>query len=338
MSDSKRLLHLVQSFFQDHLAAQRALSPNTILAYRDALKLFLSFVSKCTGKETAQLRMEDLQAERVLAFLEDIELTRRNRVVTRNLRLTALRTFFHYLISEDTLRAGQYQKIVAIPLKRAPRILMAYLEISEVRAVLAAIDRHRPSGRRDYALLNFLYNTGARVQEVIDLKVESIRLAPPPIAMVTGKGGKTRVVPLWPETASLLEAYLEERGVQGHSNARVFVNARGETLTRFGIRYILRTRVEAAYPDCADLVRKRVSPHTFRHSTAMHLLQSGVDLVVIQNWLGHVQLATTHAYVEIDLEMKRKALSACPALGETTGGLQQVLEKNKDVIRWLESL
>jgi site-specific recombinase XerD len=338
MSDAKQLLHLVQSFFQDYLAGQRALSPNTILAYRDALKLFLSFVARCTGRQTARLRMDDLQADRVLAFLEDVEATRHNRVVTRNLRLAALRTFFHYLISEDTVRVGQYQKIVAIPLKRAPRVMMAYLEIGEVRAVLDAIDRRRPSGRRDYTMFNFLYNTGARVQEVIDLKVGAIRLAPPPIAILTGKGGKTRVVPLWPETATLLDDHLKERGVQQQSAARVFINARGEPLTRFGVRYILRTRLAAAKQNCPTLIQKRVSPHTFRHSTAMHLLQSGVDLAVIQNWLGHVQLATTHAYVEINLEMKRKALSACAAPGGITGGLQQIVEKNQDVIRWLESL
>jgi len=338
MSESKQFLHLVQSFFQDYLAAQRALSPNTILAYRDALKLFLSFAAKCTGKQTSRLRMEDLQADKVLAFLEDIEASRHNRVVTRNLRLAALRTFFHYLISEDTVRAGQYQKIVAIPLKRAPRVMMGYLEVGEIRAVLDAIDRRRPSGRRDYALINFLYNTGARVQEVIDLKVGGIRLVPPPVAIVTGKGGKTRVVPLWSETVVLLDAYLKERGVQQNSEARLFINARGEPLTRFGIRYILRTRLATASQNCPNLARKRVSPHTLRHSTAMHMLQSGVDLVVIQNWLGHVQLATTHAYVEIDLEMKRKALSACAAPGETAEGLPQIIEKNQDVIRWLESL
>ena len=201
----------------------------------------------------------------------------------------------HPIRSEDTVRAGQYEKIVAIPLKRTPRVMLGYLEIGEVRAVLDAIDRRRPSGRRDYTMFNFLYNTGARVQEVIDLQVGAIRLAPPLIAILTGKGGKTRVVPLWPETATLLDDHLKERGVQQQSAARVFVNARGEPLTRFGVRYLLRTRLAAAKQNCPTLIQKRVSPHTFRHSTAMHLLPSGVDLAVIQNWLGHVQLATTHA-------------------------------------------
>jgi site-specific recombinase XerD len=171
MTDSKVLLHLVQDFFQDYLSSQRALSQNTILAYRDALKLFLSFLAVNTNKQTARLRMDDLKAEQVLAFLDDVEVARHNSTATRNLRLAALRTFFHYLISVDTVRAGQYQKIIAIPLKRSPRSVMGYLETGEVQAILDSIDRNEASGRRDYALLSFFYNTGARVQEVVDLKV-----------------------------------------------------------------------------------------------------------------------------------------------------------------------
>src|SRR5450432_4689101 len=338
MNDSKALLQLVQSFFQDYLAGQRALSPNTILAYRDALKLFLSFLAANTKKPTARLQMADLHAEHVLAFLDDVERTRHNSTATRNLRLAALRTFFQYLISEDTVRSGQYQKIVAIPLKRAPRPVMGYLETGEVQAILDSIDRGRAAGRRDYALFNFLYNTGARVQEVIDLKVGSIRFAAPAIATLVGKGSKTRVVPLWPATATLLDDHLKERGVARQTDARLFVNARGQPLTRFGIRYILRTRLATASSKCTALAQKRVSPHTFRHATAMHLLQSGVDLTVIQRWLGHVQLATTHAYVEIDLEMKRKALSACAPPEGTTDSLRKIVDANQDVIRWLESL
>jgi site-specific recombinase XerD len=338
MNDSKVLLQLVQSFFQDYLAGQRGLSPNTILAYRDALKLFLSFLAANTKKPTARLQMVDLHAEHVLAFLDDVERTRHNSTATRNLRLAALRTFFQYLISEDTVRSGQYQKIVAIPLKRAPRPVMGYLETGEVQAILDSIDRGRASGRRDYALVNFLYNTGARVQEVIDLKVGSIRFATPPIATLVGKGSKTRVVPLWPETATLLEDHLKERGVARQPDARLFVNARGQPLTRFGVRYILRTHLANASSTCTVLGQKRVSPHTFRHATAMHLLQSGVDLTVIQRWLGHVQLATTHAYLEIDLEMKRKALLACTPPEGTAASLREIIDANQDVIRWLESL
>lgn len=338
MSESKALLSLVQAFFQEYLAGQRGVSNNTILAYRDALKLFLSFLASSTGKPAARLQMDDLQVEQVLKFLDDTEQKRKNRRATRNLRLTALRTFFHYLISEDTMRSGQYQKIVAIPLKRAPRSVMGYLDVPEVQAILNSIDRNRLSGRRDYALFNFLYNTGARVQEAADLKVGALRFTPPPIVTITGKGSKTRIVPLWQSTATLLLEHVKERGAEGHLDARLFVNARGGPLTRFGIHHIVRTRLAAAKTGCASIVAKRVSPHTFRHSTAMHLLQSGVDLTVIQRWLGHVQLATTHGYVEIDLEMKRKALAACASPDEPRNSLQRVINSNQDVIRWLESL
>ena len=338
MSEPKALLPLVQTFFQDYLAGQRGVSNNTVLAYRDALKLFLSFLVASTGKQAARLQLNDLQAEQVLAFLDDTEQRRKNRTATRNLRLTALRTFFHYLISEDTLRSGQYQRIVAIPLKRAPRSVMGYLDVSEVQAILDSIDRSSRSGRRDYAMFSFLYNTGARVQEAIDVTVGSIRFGSPPIVTITGKGSKTRIVPLWQSTATLLLEHIKERAVDKQPDSRLFVNARGGPLTRFGVRHILRKRLAGAKSTCTSIGGKRVSPHTVRHSTAMHLLQSGVDLTVIQRWLGHVQLATTHGYVEIDMEMKRKALAACTPPCEPADGLQRVMDSNQDVIRWLESL
>ncbi len=338
MSDSKALLPLVQAFFQDYLAGQRGLSFNTILAYRDALKLFLAFLASTYRKPAARLRPDDLQAEQVLAFLDEVEQKRQNCTATRNLRLAALRTFVQYLISEDTIRAGQYQRIIAIPPKRNPRPVMGYLEAAEVQAILNSINRDHASGRRDYALFSFLYNTGARVQEVVDVTVGAVRFNAPPIATLTGKGSKTRIVPLWQTTATIVLTYLRERKVDKQPGAHVFVNSRGEPLTRFGVSHILRTRLAAAASSCASLIGKRVSPHTFRHSTAMHLLQSGVDLTVIQRWLGHVQLATTHTYVEIDLEMKRKALAACTPPDDTNADLQRILEKNQDVIGWLESL
>jgi integrase/recombinase XerD len=338
MSDSKDLLPLVQAFFQDYLAGQRGLRPNTILAYRDALKLFLSFLALSTGKHTARLRLTDLESEHVLAFLEDIEVNRKNRTSTRNLRLSALRTFFQYLISADTVRSGQYHKIVAIPLKRTPRPMMGYLDAEEVQTLLNSLSRDNPLGRRDYAMFSFFYNTGARVQEVVDVTVGAMRFSAPPIATLTGKGSKTRIVPLWEDTATILLDHLKERGVDKQPSARLFVNARGEPLTRFGVHHILRKRLIGARSACTSISAKRVSPHTFRHSTAMHMLQSGVDLTVIQRWLGHVQLATTHAYVEIDLEMKRKALAACSPPDHELSALQQVMDANRDVIRWLESL
>lgn len=337
MKPANPLLHYVQSFFQQHLSAHRNLSPNTVAAYRDTLKLFLSFVTRQTGKPATKLVLEDLQGEVVLAFLEDLEVTRHNCVGSRNLRLAALRTFFRFLVTQDPLRAGQYQRVVAIPIKKTSRSVMEYLEINEVKAVLAAIDRTRASGRRDYALVSLLYNTGSRVQEICDLTVGNLRLDTPPIVTVTGKGCKTRHVPLWPDTARLLRDFLAERQVSDASSAPLFVNARDEPLTRFGVRHIIQQRIQQAAQTCPSLARKRISPHTFRHTTAMHLLQSGVDLAVIKSWLGHVNLETTHAYIEIDLDMKRKALAACVP-PDNPEKLRHLIKQNTDVISWLESL
>lgn len=336
MKNPNPLMHYVQSYFQSYLSAHRGLSPNTILAYRDALKLFLAFCAKQQHRETLRLSLDDLTAEAILAFLQDLE-SAQNSVVTRNHRLAALRSFFRYLVVQDPPRAHQYQRIVSIPLKRGPRPMLPYLETQEVKAILERISGGKPSDQRDQALFRFLYNTGARVQEVVDLTVGSVRFTTPLIATLVGKGRKTRQVPLWQETVELLQNYLTERGVLHNPQAPLFTNRRGMPVSRFGIHHILRTRVSAAIPYCPSLRDKRISPHTFRHTTAMHLLQSGVDLTLIQNWLGHMQLATTHTYVEIDLEMKRKALSACAPLG---GGksLRQLVHKNRDVIAWLEAL
>jgi len=331
---SKQLMHYVQRFFQDYLRAHRGLSNNTIFAYRDAIKLYLIFLSKHIRSHITKLSLDNLSVETVLAFLSDVEETRRCTVTTRNLRLSALRTFFGYLVSQDTLHASQYQRVISIPIKRSSRRMMEYLEVGEVRAIMDCIDRSKAIGRRDYALLNFLYNTGARVQEACDLCIEHIWFDTPPLVTITGKGRKTRQVPLWPETAKLLKSYIAECKA---SRNNVFLNARGQPLSRFGIRHILQTRIAAAVKHCPSLSKKKVGPHTFRHTTAMHLLQSGVELTVIKNWLGHVNLETTHAYVEIDLDMKRKALSSCAPACKIEN-LRYLIKQNNDIISWLESL
>ena len=337
MNPSKALLHHVQYFFQRYLSQERGLSPNTILAYRDALKLFLVFAATFRSKSVPRLALEDLDADTVLAFLKEIECTRKNSAVTRNLRLAPLKTFFSYLITQDTFRVGQYQKIISIPLKRTSKPLMGYLEIKEMKAIFHSMDQETSSGQRDYVLLKFLYNTGARVQEACDLSVKAFQLQDPPWVMITGKGRKIRQVPLWPDTAALLKAYFVNRAILDKPEAKVFVNAWGESLTRSGIQHIIRTRITRVASQCPSLAAKKISPHTFRHTTAMHLLQSGVDLTVIKSWLGHVNLSTTHIYVEIDLEMKRKALSLChPA--EKSKELKQLIKQNHDVISWLKSV
>lgn len=338
MKQRNPLMLYVQSFFQEYLNVHRGLSPNTILAYRDAIKLYLGFVASTRGGKVVRLTLEYLTSEVTLLFLKQIEDVRKNSAITRNLRLAALRTFFLYLSSQDPLRIEEYRRIIAIPLKRAPRRLMGYLESAEVQAILKSISRTQAAGERDYVLLNLLYNTGARVQEICDLRVESIHLGTSGVATITGKGTKTRHVPLWPETTKLLSDYLVATGLIKQPQSKIFLNARGEPLSRFGIRHIIQNRIRKVSTSCPSLAKKKVGPHTFRHTTAMHLLQAGVDLSVIKSWLGHVSLSTTHAYVEIDLEMKRKALATCKPLGKPRQELQQLLEQNRNVIQWLESL
>lgn len=331
MKENKQLLHDVQKFFQEYLRAHRGMSPNTVFAYRDVIKLFLLFLMKHTGRKAARLALDHLDADAVLAFLDDIEAQGRS-VATRNLRLSALRTFFGYLAVQDPLRAAQYQRVIAIPQKQWSRPLMGYLEAQEVNAMLESIDQAKPLGKRDYTLISLLYNTGARVQEICDLKGEAV-MQSPPLVVVTGKGKKTRQVPLWPETASLLADYLKGRDPR----EKVFLNARGVPLTRLGIYDLIKRRAKAAAGRCPSLAKKKVSPHTFRHATAMCLLRSGAELNVIKSWLGHVHVATTHAYIEIDLEMKRKALAQCTPPTDGTK-FSKLIRKNEDIIRWLDSL
>jgi len=330
-------MKFVQSFFQDHLAANRGVSQNTIFAYRDGIKMFLQFAAVKNRKPVGKLQLDDLTANIALDFLKQLEGERQNSVITRNLRLAALRTFFLFMSAEDPLRCGEYQRIIAIPIKRAPRRVMEYLEVNEVKAILEEIDQSEPFGERDYVLLSLLHNTGARVQEICDLKVESIRFEAPAIITLVGKGKKMRHVPLWPETAELLRRFLAVDGRVENPKAALFLNSNGQPIGRFGVRYIIQSRVTAATARCPTLGKKRIGPHTFRHATAMHLLQSGVELTVIRSWLGHVNLSTTHAYIEIDLAMKRRALDACKTAGKVPA-LKQILSKNKDVVNWLESL
>ena len=336
MKNNKTLLEYVQGFFQEYLVSQKGLSQNTVFAYRDALKLFLEYASEHKKKTVMKLTLDDFCPDVVLSFLKSIEHERKNSITTRNLRLAAIKSFFGFMATQDTLKSGQYQRIALIPLKRTQKPLIGYLETDEVKAILNAIDKRTPGGERDYVLLSLLYNTGSRVQELCDLKVKDLRLESPPFVIITGKGKKIRQVPLWPETASLLESYLKKQGLHDPEN-RLFYNQRQVPLGRFGIRHIIRKWILSAVKECPSLKSKVIGPHTFRHTTAMHLLQAGVDLTVIKNWLGHVNLSTTHAYIEIDMEMKRKALSSCEPLSDPNE-LKRLVRDNQDIIQWLDSL
>ena len=224
-----------------------------------------------------------------------------------------------------------------MPIKKASRKIIGYLEVNEIAAILNAISFNARGGQRDYVLLSLLYNTGARVQEICDLTVGSITFGSLPFVTLVGKGNKSRQVPIWSETAKLLTEHLQNKLLLDKPTARLFMNANGKPLGRFGVRHIIKKWAREAAVHCPSLRNKTIGPHTYRHTIAMHMLQAGVDLTIIKSWLGHVNLATTHAYVEIDLQMKRRVLDDCSPVGPSKP-LQGVLDRNKDILTWLDSL
>lgn len=338
MNTCHPIASFVEGFFRHDIAAQKGLSFNTILSYRDALKLLFQFSSQERHRPVDKLTLEDFDERLVVQFLNDLETTRRNSVSTRNNRLAAVHRFFRYVAQQEPPLMARCQRICAIPLKRGGHKVIEYLEDAELRALLDRVDQDARNGLRDYALLLFLYNSGARVQEAVDLKIEDLRLEAPFQVRLTGKGRKERECPLWPETVAALKNYLDRRNPEVSKVSAVFLNARGETITRFGIRHIVRRCVAKANEHHPSLESKRVSPHTLRHTTAMHLLQSGNDITVVKDWLGHADVQTTHGYVEIDLKMKRKALEACQAPGAQTPPKRLANWKKPGILQWLDDL
>jgi site-specific recombinase XerD len=305
-SEPDSLLTLTQSFFLNYLRSTRGASSHTIRAYRDALKLFFLFLAGHKRKTIADLDLDDVQAEAVLKFLDHIESKRSNSAVTRNCRLAAIRSFVQHLLQHDVTRAGQYGRILAIRTKRATHRAVAYLEPDQARAVIGAVDTSSPRGRRDHALLLLLYNTGARISEALAVRSSDLRLDRPRQVRFLGKGRKERICPLWPETASALRRIIRGEG----SNDVLFQSHRGTPLTRDGVAYLLQKYVRlAAKSNSAPLLR-RVTPHMLRHSCAVALLQAGVDVTVIRDYLGHASVSTTSRYITTNLQMKRQVLDA----------------------------
>jgi site-specific recombinase XerD len=316
---------------------ERGLSSHTIKSYRDTIKLFFNYLSKIKNKKVSSLNLEDLIVENVLSFLGAIEKERGNSIRTRNQRLAVIKTFFTYLLSQDVERANQYSKISHMAMKRMPYKPITYLTEAEVKAFFGAINRESIVGKRNHVILMILYNTGARVQEVCDLKLSDIRLEEPFMISLTGKGNKTRQVPLWKDTAMSIKNFLEDFPKQENGD-KIFNGIRNTPLSRFGIRSVIRSLYKKAEKSCPTLKDKKIGPHTFRHTTAMHLLQSGVDIVVIKTWLGHVDLNTTHNYIEIDMKMKEAALNKMRSKIDIKNKVSNFLKKEKDVVEWLKEL
>jgi len=303
------LARTLRDFFTDYLPRLRGLSAHTIHSYRDALTLLLRFMISHRGQAVDTLDLAHIDAADVAAFLDHLEDGRKNGTTTRNCRLAALHAFFRYAGTADPEQLGRSQRILAIPFKRAGQRSIEYFEQEELQAILDAADRSTADGRRDYALLAVLFNTGARVQEILDVRAHDLQLDKPFQVRLLGKRRKERLCPLWPQTAEVLRDLCGEHHIDLRTATPVFLNHRGQRLTRFGVRYILEKYLRKTRSTTPALNNKRLHPHSMRHSTAVHLLKAGVDLSTICHWLGHASPTTTNRYARVDLDMKREALA-----------------------------
>jgi integrase/recombinase XerD len=300
----------LRRFLTSHLAGLRGCSPNTVASYRDAFKLLIVYFRDERSIPPGKLTLDCVDTTAITGFLDWLETTRDSSASTRNQRLAAISSFCAWMQTEDPARMASYQDILAIPAKKQIRPNMHHLTVEQTRRLLAQPDRSTRQGRRDATLLATLYDTAARVQELADLTVRDIRLQPPALAALTGKGRKTRHVPLMSTTAAMLAAYLAEHRLDrpGHDDHPMFFNQHGTKLSRGGIAWIIgKYQTRTGDPQLTDA---DVSPHTLRHSKAMHLYEAGVPLPYIRDILGHVDLSTTEIYARASTEAKRRALEA----------------------------
>jgi len=297
---------LLESFFTQRLMQQRRASAHTIASYRDTFRLLLRFIQTRLHKAPSTLALEDIDAPLLVAFLDDLEKARAVTARTRNLRLTAIHSFFRYVAFEAPTHAAQIQRVLAIPAKRFQHALIPFLSRQEADALLAAPDQRTWSGRRDHALILLAVQTGLRLSELTGLRQEDLHVGTGAHVRVTGKGRKERCTPLSKNTQAVLAAWLREP--LRAPDQPLFPNARGGRLSSHGVHYLLAKHVIAAAEVCPSLKQKRVSPHVLRHTTAMDLLQQGNEQAVIALWLGHESIETTQVYLDADLEMKQRIL------------------------------
>lgn len=307
MTNDRNFAPLLEGFFTQRLMQQRQASPHTIASYRDTFKMLLHFIQQRLRKSPSKLALADIDAPLIVAFLNELEKVRGITARTRNLRLTAVHSFFRYVAFEVPEHAAQIQRVLAIPAKRFTRALVPFLTRTEVDALLAAPDQHTWSGRRDYALILLAVQTGLRLSELTGLMHKDLELGTGAHVRVIGKGRKERCTPLSKNTRAVLVAWMREPPkAEGQP---LFPNARGGRLSAHGVHYLLSKHVEKARATCHSLKTKRVSPHVLRHTTAMDLLQHGVDPSMIALWLGHESVETTQIYIDANLELKEKILA-----------------------------
>lgn len=336
MSDPAKLGPWVRQFLLEHLIGERNLSRGTQRSYRDTLAMLIPFAAGKARKAVDELKLEDLSAERVKMFLRDMEEKRSCAISTRNQRLASIHSLARFVALHSPEHIAWCEEIRRIPFKKGMTQPVTYLDKPEMDALLTAPSRETAQGRRDYLLLLFLYNTGARADEAAQLLVGDLHLANAPngdtsSVTIRGKGNKLRRCPLWPQTVNELMAVVSDRAVNEHA----FLNRYGRPITRFGVHALVERYAERVSKKLPSLAKKRVSPHTIRHTTATHLLRAGVDLNTIRAWLGHVSLSTTNIYAEVDLEMKAKALAACEPAGRKR---TKQWAKDKGLMAFLQAL
>lgn len=328
----------VRRFLLEHVTADRNLSPHTRKSYRDCLRLLFEFLAKHRATDPTQVTVQQLDASLIREFLCHLEDRRGNCVATRNRRLAAIRSLFRFIARLDPELVDHAAQVCAIPDRKAPIPVIPYLSKSELEALLAIPDRATEQGRRDYCILLLLYNTGARASEAAGLMIADLNLAGSPYARFLGKGRKHRLCPLWPRTVETLRQTIGAR-LDGPPEAPVFLSQRRQRLTRFGVYELVARVAREASRTEPSLAHKRVSPHTLRHSTAVHLLQAGVDINTIRAWLGHVSLETTNRYAEVDLETKAHALQTCSeSLSQPSVATRASWHRDSDIMAFLASL
>ena len=339
MKETDKIAPFVTRFFQDYLIAERNLTQNTILSYRDALKLFFLFMKSQTRKSSTNLPIQDISPIRIRQFLDFLEQERGNSIRSRNQRLAALRSFFEFVARTEPRHADICRQIACLPAKRTNQGLVEYLEMDEIAEIFNQVDLREAQGLRDYALLLFLYNAGARVDEASQLRLSWLTLTKPFRVSILGKGRKWRVCPLWTATGEALRAYLAGRETRSNED-HVFLNRFGSSLSRHGILDIVKKYAKRGSTKMPRLAKKKITPHTIRHTTAMHMLQAGIDLNSIRNWLGHASMQTTHHYAQINLEMKTKAMEKCEVsfLASAQHSTLPSWKANKDILSWLQAL
>ncbi len=331
---------LLHAFLVDELPLQRGLQPASVKAHRDALRLFLTFVAADVPCRLTQITVDALTFDRVVRFLQHLEVTRHNHRRTRNHRRTLLHSFFEFLARRLPECLAVAQQVAAIPVKRVPPPETHFLDRDEITKLFRHLPKEGRFAVRDRALLLLLYNTGARVQEVANLCVEHLDLGAQPRVRLHGKGDKWRLCPLWQQTAQVLQRVIEAHPNRQRSAGPVFVSHGGRALTRFGIYKIVRRHTGRLHTSPVGPVRRHISPHVFRHTAAVHLLESGVDVNVIRSWLGHVSLGTTNRYAEITIRAKEAALRLCeppssPSIGSRNSPMWR---DDQALLGWLASL